>query len=150
MTSLDPHPIVSGLCFSVQALAVVNNFNKSIEASFGILCQFGEELPRDIEDEKLQIDIDRMTCILMSTSDDSIYNMTENKDTKMATLLKLYAYLARSLHYFQPRMFGSVSLRMVELTMQTGLNTMSPLAFALFGIMLVTSGYVTVGCRLGE
>ena len=124
--------------------------DKSIQSSFGILFQFGEELPRDMTDAKLQTDIDRMTFILQSTSDELIYNMQENNDKKLTALFNLYVYLAHALLYFQPWLFGSVSLRMMEITMKTGLCTMSPLAFAHFGSLAVTIGYVTVGCRLGE
>ena len=124
--------------------------DKSIQSSFGILFQFGEELPRDMADAKLQADIDRMTFILQSTSDEFIYNMQENNDKKLTALFNLYVYLAHALLYFQPWLFGSVSLRMMEITMKTGLCAMSPLAFAHFGSLSVTIGYVTVGCRLGK
>ena len=124
--------------------------DKSIQSSFGILFQFGEELPRDMTDAKLQTDIDRMTFILQSTSDELIFNMQENNDKKLTALFNLYVYLAHALHYFRPWLFGSVSLRMMEITMKTGLCAMSPLAFAHFGSLSVTIGYVTVGCRLGE
>ncbi len=124
--------------------------DKSIETSFGILLQFGEELPRDMGDDEQQTDIDRMTYILHSTSDDAIYNMQENNDKKLTALFNLYVYLAHVLYYYKPWLFGSVSLRMMKLTMNTGLSAMSPLAFAHFGSLAVTIGYVTVGCRLGE
>jgi hypothetical protein len=142
--------IFTGLCSSVVALATALCMDKAIEVSFGILLQLGEELPRKMGDDNLQIDIDRMICSILSTSDDAIYNMQENKDTKMAALFNLYVYLSHTLLFFKPWLFGSVSLRMMEITMQTGLNVMSPLAFAHFGCLAVTIGYVTMGCRLGE
>ncbi len=123
--------------------------DKSIEVAFGILLQFGEELPRDMGDDEQQTNIDKMTYILHSTSDDAIYNMQENKDKKLTALFMLYVYLGNMLYYFKPSLFGSVSLRMMEITMNNGLSA-SPLAFAHFGSLAVTIGYVTVGCRLGK
>jgi len=54
------------------------------------------------------------------------------------------------LQYFKPWLARAVSLRMIELTMKTGLSAKSPLVFAHFGGVLVTSGQITDGCRLGE
>ena len=101
-------------------------------------------------DNALISDIDRMNSILQSTSDDMICNMLENHDKKMTTLISLYAHLAHVLRFIKPCQVGSVSLRMVELTMKTGLSAKSPLAFAYFGGVLVTSGSIIEGCRLGE
>ena len=142
--------VCSGLCTSVQALAAALYFDKSIESSFGILLQFGEDVPRAMGDTDLLIDIDQMTNILQSTSNDSIYNMKQNNDKKMTALLNLYVFLAHALHYYKPWLVGSVSLRMVEQTMKTGLSPISPYVFACFGSLLVTIGYVSMGCRLGE
>ena len=77
-------------------------------------------------------------------------NMENNSDRKLAALLNLYVYLAHVLHYFKPWLVGSVSLRMVELTFKIGLSAQTPLVFAHFGGVLVTSGYIPEGCRLGE
>ena len=138
------------MCTSVEALASELCFEESIESSFRILLQFGEAIPRAMGDTELGIDIDQMTYFIQSTSDASIYNMQENKDKKMTALIKLYVYLAIALQYFMPWLVGSVSLRMVELTMKTGLSPMSPQAFAYFGGLLVSMGNVSIGCRLGE
>jgi hypothetical protein len=101
-------------------------------------------------DDTLRTDIDKMNYILQSTSDDMIYSMQGNNDKKMATLVNLYANLAHVVHYFQPWLVGSVSLRMVAVTIKTGLSSKSPLAFAHFGGVLSSIGYVNEGCRLGE
>ncbi len=124
--------------------------DQTIEASFAILAQFGENLPRDIGDEQLRSDIDHMNNVLRSTSDDMICTMQESTDKKMTALIDLYENLAHVLQYFKPCLVGSVSLRIVELTMKTGLSPKSPLAFAHFGGVLSSLGYVNEGCRLGE
>lgn len=142
--------VLIGLCTSVQALAASFRQEESIETSCRILLQFGEVIPRTMGDANLTIDIHQMAFILRSTSDASIYNMQENKDKKTTALINLYIHLAELLHYHRPWLVGSVSHRMVELTMQTGLTPMSPLVFATFGGHLVSIGYVPVGCRLGE
>ena len=124
--------------------------DRSIDASFEILFQCGEDPPRPAGDGKLSASIDRMRRILQSTSDDMICNMQKNSDKKMKTVIGIYLYLAHLLHYSKPFLVSSVSLRMVELTMRTGLSAESPLAFVHFGGVLVMSGCVQEGCRLGK
>ena len=142
---------VSGLITAAKATGIVAlRPVQSIEASFTILVECGEDLPRSIGDDKLRADIDKMNYILQSTTDEMICNMHENKDTKMTNLINLYVYLGHLLQFFKPWLVGSVSLRMVELTIKTGLSAQSPLTFAYFGGILVTSGRINEGYRLGE
>ncbi len=124
--------------------------DESIEASFGILLQFREDPPIVMGDEKLRKDIDQMNYFLQSLSDDTICNMREDNDAKMTPLISLYAYLTHVAHYRRPWLVGSLSLRMVELTMKTELNAMFSVALAYFGGVLVSIGCITEGCRLGE
>jgi len=112
--------------------------------------QFGEKLPCAMGDAKLTAEMYRMKNFLQSLSDDAICNMPEDNDTKRNSLIGLYAYLVHVTHYRQPWLVGSLSLRMVELTMKTSLNAMSPLALAHFGGVLVSAGCITEGCRFGE
>ena len=143
--------IRSGMLTSIKAIGVISLLPaQSIEAAFALLAQCGEHLPRSMEDVKLTNDIDRMVYVMQSTPDDTIYSMQENNDKKMTILIDIYAYLGHVLQFFNPWLVGSVSLRMVELTIETGLSAKSPLAFANFGGVLVTTGRIYEGCRLGE
>jgi hypothetical protein len=142
--------LASGLITAAQALGVAYRQEQSIKAAFAILAQFGENIFIPKEDCKMSFDIDEMNNILRSASDDMICNMHENNDKKMTSLIHLYETLAHVLQYFMPWLLQSVSLRMVELTMKHGLSSKSPLVFAHFGGVLVTSGRIIDGCRLGE
>lgn len=103
-----------------------------------------------MKDNSLGSDIDRMNHTLRSKTNYMLSNMENNSDRKLVALLNLYVYLAHVLHYFKPWLVGSVSLRMVELTLKIGLSAQTPLVFVHFGGVLVTSGYIPEGCRLGE
>lgn len=124
--------------------------DESIDSAFGVLLQLGECLPRSMVDESLKTDIDKMKCTLLTKTDYELCNMHKNTDKKLAALINLYVYLAHVLHYFKPWLVGAISLRMVELTLNIGLSAQSPLVFAHFGGVLVTSGCISEGCRLGE
>ena len=122
-----------------------------MESSFAILLQAGEELPRVMGDAKLTGDIQiMMNNILQEATDYSILNMEVTTNNRTVTLLKLYANLAYMLHITDPSLIGAVSLRMVDITIKSGLTSISPLAFAYYGETLASIGYITEGCRLGR
>jgi hypothetical protein len=141
---------VSGLITAAQALGVAYRQEESIKASFAILAQFGENILSNAGNGKMTNSIDQMNDILRLASNDTICNMRENNDKKMTALINLYETLAHVLQYFMPSLLRPVSIRMVELTMKTGLSAKSPLIFAHFGGVLVSSGQITDGCRLGK
>ena len=103
-------------------------------------------------DEKLKQEMQVMKHILQNTPDEIILNMGKANSTKICILLKIYAELASLLQFLKPRLVGSVSLRMLDLTLNFGLTSMCPLAFAFYGGTLLSMGheYTTEACRLGR
>ena len=120
-----------------------------MESTFDILLQTGEELPRSVGDAKLSSDMQVTNYSLQKTADDYVLNLQQTNNKKVITLQKLYSNLADLLHFIKPSLICAVSLRMVELTLSEGLTPNSPLAFAYYGQMLVVSGNLAEGCRLG-
>lgn len=142
-------PQLVGMCNAVKVIATQNP-KEAIDSSFGILLQCNEVLPRTMGDEKLRSDIDQMNFILKSISDHAILNMKQNNGKKTNTIINLYANLTHFMQYFKPWQLGSICLRMVELTINSGMCAKSSVAFAYFGGVLVSIGYVNEGRRLGE
>jgi hypothetical protein len=101
-------------------------------------------------DDHLTANILLMNDTLQKTADDSILNTEVTSNKRIVTLMKLYVDLAYLLHFTDPSLIGGVSLRMVEITMKSGLTSTSPLAFAHYGETLTSIGYIAEGCRLGE
>lgn len=118
-------------------------------SSFDTLFKLGEEPPRDKGDTALHADIDKMNRRLQETSDDSILNMQRTRERKIVIMLSLYANLGHVLNAVKPTLIGDISLRMVDLSLSNGLVPSSPFAFAYYGGVLVASGNITEGCRLG-
>lgn len=137
------------MCNAVKVVSTQNP-TEAMDASFRILLECNEGLPRIMGDEKLRSDIDQMNFILKSIADDSIHNMQRNNDKKTNTIINLYANLSHFMQFFKPWLLGSMCLRMVELTMKTGMCAKSSVAFAYFGGVLVSIGYVDEGRRLGK
>ena len=120
-----------------------------MDSTFDTLLQAGEELPRAMGDVKSTNAIQRMNDILQKTSDDYVLTLPQTNNKKIITLQKIYSNLADLLHFIKPSLICAVSLRMVELTLSEGLTPSSPLAFAYYGEMLMGSGNLKEGCRLG-
>jgi len=139
----------TGLSVAAKVLQNTDQFQESMESIFDILTKLGEDIPRAI-DGKLMMAIDVMNKLLHDRSDDSLLNIQDTKDKKLVALHQLYSDLVHVLYFVKPALFGSVSLRMIELTMSKGMTPTSPLSFAYYGSTLAAMGKVEEGCRLGE
>ena len=120
-----------------------------MDSTFDTLLQTGEELPRSVGDAKLSSDMQVTNDSLQKISDDYVLNLQQTNKKKIITVQKIYYNLADLLNFTQPSLICAVSLRMVELTLSEGLTPYSPLAFACYGQMLMGSGNLAEGCRLG-
>ena len=121
-----------------------------MESILGILTKLGEAAPRPMGESTLMTDIDAMNKVLHDRSDDSLLNMQDTKDKKLVALHQLYSDLVHVLYFIKPDLLGSLSLRMIELTMAKGLTPTSPFSFAYYGMALAAMGEVEKACRLGE
>ena len=139
----------TGLAIAAKCLHVVGLLKESMESSLKTLRKLGEEPLRDISDDTLHTDMKTMDEIMRNAPDDYILNLHENKAKKITITMKIYSNLCHLVHLMKPSLIGAVSLRMVELTMNHGLVSSSPLAFAYYGEVLVVSGSVKEGCRFG-
>ena len=137
------------MCVGAKSLSQAGLLKESMDSIFDALLPAGEELPRAMGDVKLTNAIQRMNGILQKTADDYVLNMQQTNNKKIITLQKLYSNLADLLHFIKPSLICAVSLRMVELTLSEGLTPSSPLAFVYYGQMLMGSGNLAKGCRLG-
>ena len=121
-----------------------------MKSSLDTLAKLVEQPLRDVADDTLKADMMKMNEILRNAPDESILNLHENKAKKIIITLKIYGNLCNVLHYVKPSLIGSVSLRIVELTMNHGLASSSPIAFGTYGGILVANGNIKDGCRLGK
>lgn len=127
---------------------------EAIENAFKLLTMLGEPLPWRLGDASLSADMEHMNNILQNTPNETILRIEERPNQKqyITTMLAL-RLLAHSFHSFDPDCIGSVSLRMVQLTMDVsngGMSHLSAIGFAFYGQVLVTLGKLDLGVRLGE
>ena len=120
-----------------------------MESSLDTLSKLGEQPLREMNDNTLKADMMKMNEILRNTPDESILNLHGNKTKRVIITMEIYSNLCHVLHLAKPSLIGAASLRMVELTMNHGLASSSPLALGYFGEALVANGSAKEGCRLG-
>ena len=142
--------ICTGLAVAAKScLQQVGLLEQSMKSSLDTLAKLGEQPLRGMSDDTLKADMMKMNEILRNTPDESILNLHENKAKKNIITLKIYSNLCPVLHFAKPSLVSAVSLRMVELTMNHGLASSSPIAFGFYGEALVSNGNIKEGCRLG-
>ena len=138
------------MAVAARSLHHVGLLKNSMESSLKTLAKLGEQPLREISDDTLQADMMTMNEMMRSTPDDYILNLHENKAKKIVITMKIWSDLCLVLHLAKPSLIGDVSLRMVDLTMNNGLVSSSPLAFTYHGLNLVATGSVKEGCRFGR
>ncbi|KAL7538621.1 hypothetical protein ACHAXR_008700 [Thalassiosira sp. AJA248-18] len=140
------------ICMYARARVLSNKglHREAVDSFFKILLMLGERLPLRMGDAELNDGIESMNGILQNTTDEMILHMEETSGKKSDTLMKIYMELCYSTHFFDPALRGSLSLRMVELTLKNGLCSQSSSGFAFFGEVLVIIGKLDLGIRLGE
>lgn len=141
---------ILGLYSTTKALRQANRLIESMQSTFSIIEQCGEELPHAI-DEKVTKDMMIMNATLQKMTDESILSTEYTMDKRTILLMKLYAELANTLHWINPSLIGAVSLRLADLTLKNGLTPLCPLAFVHFCSALANMGneFIADGCRLG-
>jgi hypothetical protein len=141
---------ILALYSTTKVLRQANRIIESMQSTFAIIEQCGEELPRVI-DEKMTTDMMIMNATLQKMTNESILSTEYTMDQRIIFLMKLYAELANMLHFINPSLIGAVSLRLADLTLKNGLTPLCPLAFVHFCSVLANMGneYITDGCRLG-
>lgn len=106
---------------------------------------------RPMHDESLAEDMHKIHLRLASMHDEQITNMNKsvNADKKFILIMKLYSIIVDVLHFIQPSLMCSTCLRMVKLTLERCLYSMTPIAFAFYGESQSSIGNLDLASRLG-
>lgn len=91
-----------------------------------------------------------MNSRLENMADESILRLPMMDDKRLEILMKLYTNLKQVLYFADPSLGHSVNLRMVDITISSGLSSRSPIAFAFYGESLAAAGKLELAARLGR
>jgi len=134
----------------VKSLRMALALSEAEKCAVRFLQDLGEELPRAANDPQLKSDILSMIGAISRCTDDSILILKHSRDKKLIILMKLYHDLFYTLQMMDPSRLFSVSLRMLQLSIECGITELSPLAFAQFGVTVLSVGDAVAGYRMGS
>jgi hypothetical protein len=121
--------------------------DESINTLFGILEELGEAPLRQPGDDQLVNDTRTVNALIKELSDEEILNFDEIRERRVVTLMKVYnVYMLR---FRKSSLIAAASLRMVELTLNNGLCSLSPMAFVHYAEVL-SSADIPLALRVGE
>ena len=105
----------------MKCLMACGRLFDSKNIGFSILTNLGEQIPRELGDAGLTIDINAMTSTLHGTDDEAILSMrTSHQARQDVLLLDIYSTLTFIFLEYNPQCNLDVSRRMLEITLTNG------------------------------
>lgn len=129
----------------IYSLGSRNKQMEAIQIGLETLKQLGEGLP-SIRTSRLRVYLEfrRVKSLLRGLSDEDILKLPRMKDPKKLAAMQILNHVILSTMYAAPNLSALVALRMIELTVKSGLSAIASVGFALFGTMLCR--YVESAC----
>jgi len=135
----------------MKCLMACGRLFDSRNIGFSILTSLGEQIPRELGDPGLTIDLNAMTSMLHGTADEAILTMrTSHQARQDVLLLDVFSTLTFIFLEYNPQCNLDVSRRMLEITLTNGLSEISPVAFANFAVSLSGLGQHNLSYRIGR
>jgi histidine kinase len=120
----------------IYTLIALDKPQLATDMALKVLAQLGEKFPTRISKTRLQIEFMRTSRLLQGESDEKILRMPNMRDSRTAAAMQLMNMVFSSAYMINPMLGPLVCLRMVRLTLQHGLCSISSFAFAIYGMLL--------------
>lgn len=135
----------------VCTLGATDRMEQAIESGLNVLKELHEPVPANPTARQVHREYRRLKRITDAKSNESLLRLPLMKDpdkleaVKMMNLVFLYAHLCR------PQLSGILTMRMMRLTLDSGLSAMTSSVFVLYGMLLCSSsaGDANEGYRFG-
>ncbi|KAL3768174.1 hypothetical protein ACHAWO_006544 [Cyclotella atomus] len=140
---LNIHQIV------ILSLMQSSKLNEALEMGMNVLSQLGEGISRNQLDLLFYLDVKRTQAMISGLTEDAVLGYRPMTDKKKQAAMKILSCIHRCsfLALAAPPLCRCIILKMVQVTIKYGLSNQSPIAFALFGVLLSTMGNIPVGRR---
>lgn len=116
----------------LKALIHTERFKEAMEYFFEILNDFGE--PPLLPVNEIQEDLTAMISVMKGLPDETILGLSTMTQKKTIVLVKIYCDFAEVMPVIDPSLLPAMTLRNMQLMVQEGLCSKSPLVFAQFGL----------------
>eukprot|EP00804_Cyclotella_cryptica_P025420 CCRYP_017200-RA/>CCRYP_017200-RA protein AED:0.17 eAED:0.17 QI:0/0.83/0.57/1/0.83/0.71/7/325/1615 len=133
---------ISYICMSTLSYSSISD---AVEMGLEIMSKLGEELPRSLSSDYIELQIKTRQSMLDEMSVMDLLNYRMMTDKKKIMAMKFLRRLWVVIQQVHPNLMPLIPLKMVEITMEYGLSHMSPIGFALFGSIVAKLGDIKGG-----
>jgi tetratricopeptide (TPR) repeat protein len=127
-------------CIRVKLKALIHGerYEEAMGYFLEIVKDFGE--PALLPMHEIQEDMKAMNFVMKGLADETLLSLSTMKQKKTIALVKIYCDFSDVLIFIDPSLVPSIALRCMQLTVQEGLCSKSPIVFALYAKSLSLSG----------
>ncbi|KAL3787477.1 hypothetical protein HJC23_001127 [Cyclotella cryptica] len=136
------------ISFIIMSALTYSMISESVDYGFQVLSeQLGVVIPHSYSQEDTLKLITQTQSILDAIDEATLLHYQEVTDVKKLMAMKFLAKLESSLVQIKPDLVPFVTLKIVELTIEHGLSSVSAIGFAYFGGMIAELGDIRGGYR---
>lgn len=136
----------------LELLSGQQQFVEAMDTGFSVLAELGEHFPKRPHLLQAVFDMKKTQRMLRGLSDEELVAHPVMEDENKSAAMKLMSSLARHAYFLHRRKhFALISLRMVQLSLSFGMDNLSPVSFAAFGLCICNMyGDLKEGYRFGR
>jgi len=138
------------LYFTAKTLRESALYEEAKDCSLGVLRNLGQHVVTLMNNDSLVTRIQKTKSMLVILDDAAILSMKQVEEDRVIWTMKFYLELIYTLQHMQSSKMVTISIQMMDMTLNNGLCCTSPLAFAIFGYLIVSLGDPFLGYRMGK
>lgn len=136
------------ICAKVKGLIRGGRFTEAIEAFLVMLNEAGEPTLRPFS--SIQDDMKAMNSVMTGLEDETLLSLSTIKRKKTITLMSIYCEFGQMILFVDPIIAPTVTLRMMQITIEEGLCSKSALVFSRYAQTLFASNHIGLSVRFGR
>jgi PAS domain S-box-containing protein len=135
---------------SIHSLISQNRYEDAMDEASGILNQLGVFLPQNPGRLRILLGLIRTKILLHGISLQDLKNLPPMSDPFKAAAMRILMGVFNPFYRSIREMFPSIAFRMLMLSFKYGNSTLSPFAYALYGLLLGLIGETDQGYQMGN
>ena len=142
--------MVPAYCSRMMVLSATDRVGTAVDTGLQVLEKIGVELPSKPGRWTMARASWRVRRLLRGKSNEQLLRLPMMTNLEKINAMRVLILLQSYTHLSRMETHALTCLKMVELTLEYGHSTMSPMAFAWYGVYRVTTGSVRDGCCFAE
>ena len=135
---------------SIHSQISQNRYEEAMDEASGILNQLGVFLPKNPGRLRILLGLIRTKILLHGISLQDLKNLPSMSDPVKAAAMRILMGVFNPFYRSIREMFPSIAFRMLMLSYKYGNSTLSPFAYALYGLLLGLIGEIDQGYQMGS